>query len=622
MSDAPDGNEFEQVGKAFDRDLLRRLWTFARPDSRAFVVAIVLLFAVTGLEVLLPWLLRLAVDGPVAAAREAGTEILNAGDAERSALYRHVGLLALAALAIAVVTFAARYGQFVVIQSAGQRVLHRVRSALFRQLERLPIAYYDRTPTGRLVSRVTNDIETLNELFTSGIINLLGDVTKVIALLVAAFFIHPGLALIGTAAVPALALASAYFRIRARQGYRETRTAIAKVTGYLAETIAGIRVLQAFSREDLARNRFATRCREYLDANLRTIFYFALFFPVADGLTLVAQGGVFWKGGWLILGGAFTVGQFLQVWFYLSLMFEPLREMAEKYNILQSAMASAERVFHVLDEAAEPADRPTAIEAPRFDGAIEFDHVDFEYRKDTPILKDVSFAVRPGETIALVGATGGGKTTITSLLARFYDVTRGSIAIDGHDLRDYTMASLRQNLAYVPQDTFLFTGTVLDNLTLGHPELDPKRAIAAAEAIGADRLIARWSGGYDHVLSERGANLSAGERQMLAFARALAVDPAILILDEATANIDPESEQMIEKALVRLLEGRTSIVVAHRLSTIRRASRILVVQRGQIREQGTHDELMASNGIYRRLHDLQFKVPRPAAAAAPSNATH
>lgn len=606
MSQDTEPSEFEQVGNAFDRVLLARLAKFARPERTQFVAALLLLVFVAVLEVLLPWILRLAVDGPVARAREVGLDGLAADPSERTALFSQVGWLSGAAIGVAAFLLFARFAQFIVVQRAGQRVLHRIRSAVFGHVERLPISFFDRIATGRLVSRVTNDIETLNELFTSGIINLAGDVLKVIALLLAALWIHPALALIGALAVPAIGLASAYFRIRARQGYRETRSTIARVTGYLGESIAGIRVLQAFAREDLARSRFAERCAAYLAANLKTIFYFAMFFPIVDGLTLIAQGAVFWEGGALILGSELTIGQFLQLWFYLGLMFEPLREMAEKYNVLQSAMASAERVFHVLDESPEPADPPSAVALERLHSSIRFEAVDFHYSKEVPILRGVDLEVKAGETCALVGPTGGGKTTLTALLARFYEPVAGRITIDGRDLREYTRASLRARIAYVPQDPFLFTGTILENLTLGNPAVTPERAREAIAAIGASRFVSRFERGFEHVLTERGSNLSTGERQILAFARALALDPEILILDEATANVDPETEQVIQKAIQRLLEGRTSIVIAHRLSTIRRASKIVVIQRGQIRESGTHDELLRLRGVYQRLHRIQF----------------
>jgi ATP-binding cassette, subfamily B, multidrug efflux pump len=603
-----DPSEFEQVGNAFDRVLLRRLGGLARPDAFGFVQAFVLLIAIAGLEVLLPWILRLAVDGPVAQSREIGLEQLIANQGERSELFTHVAWLAGAALAVAAALLAARFAQFMIVQRSGQRVLHRIRSAVFQQIERLPIAYFDRTATGRLVSRVTNDIETLNELFTSGIINLIGDVLKVIALLGAALWIHPLLALIGALAVPAIGIASAFFRIRARQGYRETRSTIARVTAYLAESISGIRVIQAFAREDLARSRFAERCNAFLAANLKTVFYFALFFPVVDGLTLAAQGAVFWQGGNLILGSELTIGQFLQLWFYLGLMFEPLREMAEKYNVLQSAMASAERVFQVLDEAPEAPDPPDAATLDGFREQIRFDQVDFEYAPGVQVLRNVDLEVRRGEMVALVGPTGGGKTTLSALLTRFYEPTHGRILIDGLEIARMKRASLRSLIAYVPQDPFLFTGTILENLILGNPAVTPARAKAAIDAIGASPFVSRFERGFDHILTERGSNLSAGERQIIAFARALALDPQILVLDEATANIDPDTEQLIQLAITRLLAGRTSIVIAHRLSTIRRADRIAVIQRGEIREQGTHDQLMRVDGIYRKLHRVQFST--------------
>ncbi len=589
-------HDYEAVGRAFDRTLIRRLLPFTRPHKKAFVIGLALLFVITALELSGPWILRRALDGPVARADASNMS------AEAGPLLGYAGLF----LLVLVVTLYVRYQQFLVLNDAGQRVLHRIRQTVFRTLQRLPITYFDRNPTGRLVSRVTTDVETLNELFTSGAITLLGDTVKIVALVVALFMIDARLAAIATLAVPCLALTSAFFRIRARRAYRETRTAIARVTAYLGETIAGIRVLQGFAREDKAAARFAERNHAFFTANVKTILYFALFFPVVDGIAVAIQGGVFWRGGLEIFDAELTVAEFLQFWLYLNYVFEPLRELAEKYNVLQSAMASAERVFQVIDTPPESDDPTGAADATPIAGKITFEDVHFAYVNGEPVLRGVSFHVEPGETIALVGATGGGKTTITALLNRFYEPTSGSIRVDDLPIDRYRRRSLRQRIAYVPQDVFLFTGTILDNLRAGDAGVTEERAKAAASAIGADRLIQRLSGGYGHVIAERGANLSAGERQILSFARALAVDPAVLILDEATANVDPETEAEIQAAIRTLLKGRTSIVVAHRLSTIREADRILVLHKGTVREEGTHEELLARGGLYRALYRLQF----------------
>ncbi|MBI4878526.1 MAG: ABC transporter ATP-binding protein [Planctomycetes bacterium] len=591
--------DFETLGKAFDARLLRRLLPFTRPDLAAFALGLALLFVITGLELLGPLILRHAIDGPVREGVAA---------AERAPHLRALCLLAGLFLVVAALTLLARYQQLVVLNGSGQRVLNRVRCAAFSHLQRLPVAFFDRNSTGRLVTRVTTDVETLNELLTSGAVTLIGDVVKILVFLAAVFFINPALALIALLSVPVLAAAAAYFRGRALSAYRETRSAIARVNSYLGETIAGVTVLQGCAREDKAFSVFAAHNRSFLRANLRTVLYFALFFPVVDGVSLAIQGGVFWRGGLDILGARLTIGEFLQFWYYLNFIFEPLRELAERYNVLQSAMASAERIFKVLDTPPEAADAAHALAAEKLSGRVAFEDVHFAYRAGEPVLDGVSFSVQPGETVALVGATGGGKTTVTALLNRFYEPLSGRITIDGADIRAYRRASLRAALAYVPQDVFLFTGTVLDNLMMGGPAVTREQAMAAARAIGAERIIQRLPDGYEQRLAERGANLSAGERQILSFARALAVDPAILILDEATANVDPETEEEIQRAIRKLLAGRTSIVVAHRLSTIRQAARILVLHRGRIREEGTHQELLARGGLYAALYHLQFAV--------------
>lgn len=589
-------HDYEKVGRAFDPELLRRLMPFVRPDLRAFGAGLLLLFAITGLELLGPWILRGALEGPVAAADVAHL------DRQVSPLLRYAGLY----LGVLMLTLGVRYAQFIVLMDAGQRVLHRIRQAVFRQLQRLPIGYFDRNPTGRLVSRVTTDVETLNELFTSGAVTLLGDLVKIAVMVGALFVLNGRLALIALIAVPALALTSAFFRIRARRAYRATRTAIARVTAYLGETMSGAKVIQSFAREEKAAAAFAIRNHSFLRANIKTVLYFALFFPCVDWIALAVQGAVFWRGGIEIAGASLTVPEFLQFWLYLSFVFEPLRELAEKYNVLQSAMASAERVFQVLDATPEGADDAHALSAATLRGEIEFRDVRFSYVEGEPVLRGVSFKVSAGETVAIVGATGGGKTTITALLNRFYQPTSGVILIDGEPVERYERRALRARIAYVPQDVFLFTGTVLENLRSGGPGVTEGAARAAAEAIGATAFIERFPGRFEHALTERGQNLSAGERQILSFARALATDPAVLVLDEATASVDPETEAEIQRAIATLLEGRTSIVVAHRLSTIRRADRILVMHKGEVREQGTHDQLIAKGGLYAKLHRLQF----------------
>ncbi|MCC7171164.1 MAG: ABC transporter ATP-binding protein, partial [Planctomycetes bacterium] len=590
--------------KAFDRQLLRRLWPFTKPYTSRFAIGLALLFVITALEIAGPWVLKVAIDG-VAAMKEQGAPLV---ELTPTAMFRiaavYVGACAAIYVAIGLSILLARYVQTMVLTQAGQRVLHDVRRKLFAHLQNIPIKTYDHTPTGRLVTRVTSDVETLNELFTSGIVTLVGDVVKIVAMLAVLFLVNVKLALLALATIPVLALASAYFRVRARQSYRATRTAIARVTSYLGETISGMRVLQAFSREDKAVRIFGERNAEHMRAHIRTIFFFALFFPVVDFIGLGTQAGTLWIGGIEIAGERLRFGEFIQFWYYLNFIFEPLRELAERYNVLQSAMASAERIFGLFDIPQDQDEGRTTLNPPR--GGVRFEHVDFAYVDGRPVLEDISFEVKPGETLALVGATGGGKTTIAALLARFYEPTAGRVLVDGVDVKDLPRAHLRDLIAYVPQDVFLFTGTVMENLRLSD-RVGAERAQAAARAIDADRFIQRFPGGYDHVLAERGQNLSAGERQLLAFVRALAKDPRILILDEATANVDPTTEATIQAAIPKLLEGRTSIVIAHRLSTVRRADRILVLHKGKLREQGTHEELLRANGLYAALVRLQFQ---------------
>lgn len=620
MSQIDEHHDYETVGRALDTRLLRRLVPFVGADGRGLGIGFALLFVITGLELLGPYLLRLAIDGPVSDASEAALHGASGVHDVLTPERRNELLLLAGAFALCLVAaLVARYAQMLILSVTGARILRRIRDAAFEQLQRLPIQWFSHQPTGRLVSRVTSDVETLNELFTSGIVTLVADILKVVALLIVVFYLNARLAILALISVPIITIISAWFRVRARQAYRETRSEIAKVNAYLGESVSGFRIIQGFAREDKAQAIFQTRNDGYLVANLRTVFYFALFFPVVDWITYTVQGGVFWRSGIEIAGTTLTYGEFIQFWSYLTFMFEPLRELAEKYNVLQSAMASAERIFTVLDAPPEPTDAPDALPSEGLRGEIRFDGVGFEYDEGRPVLKDISFTAQAGETIAIVGATGGGKTTLTSLLLRMHDPTIGTIRIDGVPIDQYRRRELRARLAYVQQDVFLFAGTVMDNLRIMPPAIEEESAeersrgeakvLAAAKAIGADEIIRQLPDGYQTVLTERGGNLSGGERQLISFARALAIDPAVLILDEATASVDPETEARVQHAIDTLLSGRTSLVIAHRLSTIKKASRILVLHHGELREQGTHQELMDHDGIYRRLYDLQFSRP-------------
>jgi ABC-type multidrug transport system fused ATPase/permease subunit len=474
-------------------------------------------------------------------------------------------------------------------------------------MQRLDLSFFDRRPTGSLVTRVTSDVENLNEMFTSGIITLLFDLVKVGMLLAFLFWLDWQLALVVAAGTPFLIGTSLVFRGGARNAHRAVRARLARLNGYLQEVLQGFRVVQVFRREREVSARFGGLLSDYLKANLRTIFLFALFFPVIDFVVSAIQGSTLWVGGLSITRGELSYGEFVQFWFYVAMLVAPIRELGERYNILQSAFASAERIFDVLDTQPKihaPLDAPPR--ASSHTGHVRFEHVSFAYDGSVEVLHDVSFEIPPGKTVAVVGATGAGKSTLVNLILRFYDPSAGRITIDGIDLREHSLAALRRRFGLVLQEDFLFAGTVHDNLVMDRPEVDEESLELALEASRADELIARLSGGIHHPVAERGATFSTGERQLLAIARSLAGRPDIVILDEATASVDSATEARIEAATRELLSGRSALVVAHRLSTVRHADEILVMHRGRLRERGTHDELLAQNGIYARLYALQF----------------
>jgi ATP-binding cassette subfamily B multidrug efflux pump len=457
------------------------------------------------------------------------------------------------------------------------------------------------------VTRVTNDIEALNEIFTSGLVTVFGDLLLIVAILILMFVRSWRLTLVALAIGPLIAGATLWFRLRAREFYRAMRIRLARINAFLQENITGMSVIQMFRREDRNRAAFAGINDEFREVSIRNVFYYALFFPSVDVLSSFATASVVYFGGRLIIFsvGAFDFGDFYLFWFLFGRLFEPIHHLAEKYNILQAAMAASERVFGILDTEPEIAAPAEARAAEHIEGGIEFRDVSFKYDSE-PVLRGVSFRIDPGDRVALVGATGGGKTTIANLIVRFYDVEEGSVMIDGADIREYEPRGLRNHFGLVLQDVFLFTGSVLENIRLDTHEIPRERVEDAARHVSAHRFIERLPEGLDSPVAERGATFSAGERQLLSFARALAFDPRILILDEATSAVDPETERVIQEALVTLMRGRTSIVIAHRLSTIKAMDRILVVHKGKVREEGTHDELLARQGIYHKLYQLQY----------------
>jgi ATP-binding cassette, subfamily B, multidrug efflux pump len=589
----------EPLDRAYDAGLLRRLLAYLRPYPLPVAGAVLLLLGGAALTLV----------GPVLTQRTLDVAIPH-GDL---GLLGTLAVLYLTALAL---EFVCEYGQTLLTTYVGQRVMYDLRLQIFEHLQRLSIPYYDRHPVGRLMTRVTSDVETLNELFSSGVVTVFGDVFTLAAIMLMMLATDWRLALVAFAVIPLVWLTVTLFRRSVRDAFRDIRVRLARLNAYLQEHLSGMRVVQLFGRERASALEFGEINASHLEAHLRSITIYAIFFPVIEVLTAVALALLLWYGGLRTVGGTLTVGVLAAFVQLTRRFFQPLQDLSEKFNLLQSAMASSERVFRLLDEpitVPEPA-HPRPLPRPSR-GEVVFDRVWFRYAEGGPwVLKDVSFRASPGQTVALVGHTGAGKTTVVNLLLRFYDPQQGRITVDGVDIRELATGDLRGLIGFVQQDLFLFAGDILHNLALDAP-IPPEAAAAAARRVGAARFIERLPAGFHHVLGERGRNLSVGERQLLSFARALARDPRILVLDEATSSVDTETEAQIQLAIAELMAGRTSLVVAHRLSTILHADEILVMHHGEIRERGSHRELLARQGLYERLYQLQLRgqVPPPGA---------
>jgi ATP-binding cassette, subfamily B, multidrug efflux pump len=581
----------EVLAKGYDAALLRRLLRYLRPYRGLTLLAVLLLLAGAGLALVGPALTQRALDVAIP-KRDNGL----------------LGTLAALYLAALLLDFAVEYGQTLLTTFISQRVMYDLRMQIFAHLQRLSISYFDRNPVGRLMTRVTSDVETLNELFSSGVVTVFGDVFTLIAIMTMMLLVDWRLALVTFSVIPLVWLTARIFRQRVREAFRDIRTRLARLNAYLQERLSGMRVVQLFGREADSAAQFAALNQNHLEAHLRSITIYAVFFPVVEVLTAVAMALLLYYGGLRTLGGTLTVGVLAAFIQLTRRFFQPLQDLSEKFNLLQSAMASSERVFGLLDEPVAVLEPPRPVRlAQPVRGAVRFEGVWFRYSSEGPwVLRDVSFTASPGQTIALVGHTGAGKTTIVNLLLRFYDPDRGRILIDGTDIRELSTSDLRSMIGFVQQDLFLFAGDILHNLRLDAPIL-PDTARQAAHRVGADRFIERLPEGYAYRLGERGRSLSVGERQLLSFARALALNPTILVLDEATSSVDAEAEGQIQRAIAELMAGRTSLVVAHRLSTILHADEILVLQHGEIRERGSHRELLAQQGLYQRLYQLQLR---------------
>jgi ATP-binding cassette subfamily B multidrug efflux pump len=596
--------EEEALGKAYDARLMRRLLGYLRPYTPQVAVAFVAIVGGSALALAQPYLIKLAIDRYIARGDLAG-----------------LNLIALLFLGILIGAFALEYAQTYIMQMTGQRIMSDLRMLVYGHLQRLDIQFYDRNPVGRLMTRVTTDVDVLNDLFTSGVITVFGDVFTLAGIMIVLLTMNWRLALVAFSVLPLIVLVTQWFRGNVRESYRTVRTWIAKINAYLQENISGMATVQLFRRERKNLERFDEINRGHRDANIDSIFYYAIFFPAIEVIGALAASLIIWRGGGEVVSRTLTLGSLVAFLQYTQRFFRPISDLSEKFNLLQAAMASSERIFKLLDTPVVVADpAPAAQRTARGQGRLEFDRVWFAYRNDDYVLRDVSFEVKPGERVGVVGATGAGKSTLISLLMRFYDVTRGRILVDGIDVREMGLKQLRERVGLVLQDVQLFSGTIASNIRLGNDAVTDADVRRAAEAVHADRFIDRLPDGLGSAVAERGATLSVGQKQLLSFARALAFDPQILILDEATSSVDTETELLIRDALRVLMAGRTTIAIAHRLSTIQDMDKILVLHRGELREMGNHQQLLAERGIYYRLYQLQYQDQerRPAQPAAAS----
>ena len=579
-----------QLTKFYDAVLARRLLTCLRPYRRVVGVSVTLLLILSGLRLVGPYLLKIAID-----------ESIPRNDTGQLQTLTFLFVLVL------FLQFGVGFVQTYATNWTGQRIMHDLRLRIFRHIQKLDVAYFDKNSTGSIITRLTNDVDVLNELFTSGVVSVFGDVFSLLGIVVVMLWINWKLALVCFSVIPLLFIVTLLFKQRVRGSYRRVRAAVARINAFLQEMITGMPIVQVFVQEERKLEEFKERNREHRQANLDSIFYYAIFYPVVSLIGTLALALILWYGGLQVLNGVLTLGAVVAFVQYSERFYKPISDLSEKFNILQSAMASSERIFDLLDTRASVSAPAVPQIPPQPAGSIEFRNVSFRYDANMPILKNLSFRVDAGEKVAIVGATGAGKTTLISLLSRFYDVDRGHIAVDGVDLRLWDPAQLRQRIAVVLQDVFLFSGSVADNIRLWDGLVSDQAMKEAAHRVLATDFIESMPDGFATILNERGQSISSGQRQLLSFARALARNPEILVLDEATSSVDPHTEHQIQIALAKLIEDRTALIIAHRLSTIQNCNRILVLHKGELVEEGSHVQLLAREGIYFKLYQLQFQ---------------
>ena len=592
-------SEEDSIEQVYDSRLMKRLLSYLKPYKWRVLTALILLLISSGMYLVGPHLIKIGIDD----------YIMNKD-------VRGLSYLSLIFLSVLILGFSLQFANTYIMQIIGQRVMYDMRMQLFTRLQRLSVGFFDKNPVGRLITRVTTDVDALNELFASGVVTIFGDIFTLLGIVGFLLYYNVKLALVTFSVVPILFVSAMIFKIKVRKSYREIRIRIAKINAFLQESITGMKVVQLFNREDKSYKKFERLNKDHLDAFLETIFYYAVFYPIVEIVSSVAIALIVWYGGINVLKDALSLGALVAYVNYALRFFRPIQDLSEKYNILQGAMAASERIFELLDnqmvdydyDENRLSDSTTggSEEIREFKGEIEFKDVWFAYNDDY-VLRDISFRVEEGQKVAFVGATGAGKTSIINLITRLYEQQKGTIYIDGIDTRNINKQTLRRNIGVVLQDVFLFSGDIIYNISLGDKRIDTERIQRAARDVHIDRFISKLPNGYNEDIKERGDILSFGQRQLLAFSRALVYDPQILILDEATSNVDTETELLIQDALNKLMKGRTSLIIAHRLSTIKNADKIIVIHKGKIREEGTHQELLNQRGLYYKLYLLQYK---------------